>query len=111
MPRGSSEVSEPMYFVLATLLDGPLHGHAIIKRVAELSGGRVKPSVGTLYGVLDRLAANAVIVVDREETVDGRRRRYFRITDSGSALVRAEAERMHEAASVVRGRALGAFFA
>ncbi|WP_433247652.1 PadR family transcriptional regulator [Streptosporangium sp. CA-135522] len=104
-------MSEPMYYVLATLLDGPLHGHAIIKGVAETSRGRVKPSVGTLYGLLDRLAANGVIVVDREETVNGRKRRYFRITDSGEALVRAEAERMHEAASVIRGRALGASFA
>ncbi|MFC7647075.1 PadR family transcriptional regulator [Streptosporangium lutulentum] len=99
-----------MYFVLATLLDDALHGHAIMKGVAELSRGRVKPSVGTLYGVLDRLAANGVITVDREEVVNGRRRRYFRITDSGRALVRAEAERMHEAASVVRGRLIGESF-
>ena len=63
-----------------------------MKGVAELSRGRVKPSVGTLYGVLDRLAANGVITVDREEIVNGRRRRYFRITDSGRALVRAEAD-------------------
>ncbi|MFG1681259.1 PadR family transcriptional regulator [Nonomuraea sp. NPDC049269] len=101
MPRGTSEVSEPMYFVLTALRGGPLHGHAISKSIKELSGGRVQPSVGTLYGILERLNERGVIAVDREETVNGRNRRYFRITDEGQALVEAEARRMQEAASLV----------
>ncbi|MBA2895627.1 PadR family transcriptional regulator [Nonomuraea soli] len=109
MSRGSS-VSEQTYFVLAALLDGPLHGHAILKRVAELSQGRIILAVGTLYGALDRLAGSGVIVVEREEVVNGRKRRYFRITEEGSGLVQAEAKRMQEAASVVTRRTLGATF-
>ncbi|MEV4010546.1 PadR family transcriptional regulator [Nonomuraea angiospora] len=101
MPRGTSEVSEPMFFVLAALRAGPLHGHAISKSIRELSGGRVQPSVGTLYGILERLNERGVITVDREETVNGRNRRYFRITDEGQSLVEAEARRMQEAASLV----------
>ncbi|MGV9379247.1 PadR family transcriptional regulator [Nonomuraea sp. NPDC003707] len=101
MPRGTSEVSEPMFFVLAALRVGPLHGHAISKSIKELSGGRVQPSVGTLYGILERLNERGVITVDREETVNGRNRRYFRITDEGRTLVEAEARRMQEAASLV----------
>ncbi|GAA3118850.1 hypothetical protein GCM10020001_043660 [Nonomuraea salmonea] len=101
MPRGTSEVSEPMYFVLTALRAGPLHGHAISKSIKELSAGRVQPSVGTLYGILERLNERGVITVDREETVNGRNRRYFRITDEGQALVEAEARRMHEAAALV----------
>ena len=38
---------EPTYFVLASLLDGPLHGYAIIQRTKELSGGRVRLATGT----------------------------------------------------------------
>lgn len=110
MPRGTSEVSEPMYFVLTSLLDGPMHGHAIMKEIGDLSGGRVKPSVGTLYGILERLADRGVIMVDREEIVNGRGRRYFKITESGHAVVEAEARRMHEAASLVMKRSLGATF-
>jgi DNA-binding PadR family transcriptional regulator len=98
------EVSEPMYYVLAALLDGPLHGHAIIKVIAELSGSRVKPSVGTLYGILERLSDRGLIAVDREETVNGRNRRYFRISDDGQAVVRAEARRMQQAAALVMNR-------
>ncbi|MDX3100709.1 PadR family transcriptional regulator [Nonomuraea angiospora] len=101
MPRGTSEVSEPMFFVLAALRAGPLHGHAISKSIKELSGGRVQPSVGTLYGILERLNERGVITVDREETVNGRNRRYFRITDEGQSLVEAEARRMQQAASLV----------
>ncbi|MEU8245195.1 PadR family transcriptional regulator [Nonomuraea sp. NPDC048916] len=105
-------MSEQSYFVLAALLHGPLHGHAIIKKVVGLSEGRITLPVGTLYGALDRLAANGVIMIEREEIVNGRKRRYFRITEEGDRLVRAEAQRMQQAAAVVMGRpSLGATFA
>lgn len=104
MPRGTGEVSEPMYYVLTALLDGPLHGHAIMKVVAELSGRRVSPSVGTLYGVLERLNDRGLIVVDREETVAGRNRRYFRLAEEGRAVLEAEALRMQRAAALVIDR-------
>ncbi|WP_343948810.1 PadR family transcriptional regulator [Nonomuraea longicatena] len=107
MPRGSAEVSEPMYFVLTALLKGPLHGHAISKAIQDLSGGRVKPSVGTLYGILERLNERGVIAVDREEVVNGRNRRYFRITDDGQGIVEAEARRMRAAAALVLREAAG----
>ncbi|WP_049571073.1 PadR family transcriptional regulator [Nonomuraea sp. SBT364] len=105
MAEGSRGLGEPAYFVLAALLDGPMHGHAIIKAVRVLSESRVKLAVGTLYGALDRLAANHLITVDREETVDGRRRRCFRLTEEGGSQLRAEARRLHQAASVVIGTA------
>ncbi|MEV0586793.1 PadR family transcriptional regulator [Nonomuraea sp. NPDC050310] len=104
MPRRSTEVSEPMYFVLAALLDGPLHGNAIAGQVIALSCDRVRPSISTLYGILERLTAQGLLSIDREEVVSGRNRRYFRITDHGRAITAAEAERMHQAAGVVRGR-------
>jgi DNA-binding PadR family transcriptional regulator len=101
MVRFMRSMSEPTYFILAALLDGPLHGYAIIKRAQEQSGGRVRLAVGTLYGALDRLAGNGLIAVDREEVVDGRPRRCFRITEDGAHAVAEEAERMERAARVV----------
>lgn len=101
MVRRQRLVTEPTYFILAALLDGPLHGYGIIKRAAELSGGRVRLAVGTLYGALDRLSADGLITLDREEVVDGRPRRYYRITDDGTLVVTQEAERMRQAAEVV----------
>jgi DNA-binding PadR family transcriptional regulator len=94
-------MTEQTYYVLATLLDGPRHGYAIIKHALELSGGRVKLPVGTLYGSLDRLADQELIEVDHEETVAGRPRRYFRLTGDGRQAVVAEAARMQRAARLV----------
>jgi PadR family transcriptional regulator, regulatory protein PadR len=94
---------EPTYFVLASLLDGPLHGYAIIKRAEQLSGGRVRLATGTLYTALDRLTAEGNVDLVREEVVDGRIRRYYGLTDAGSAALTAEAERMAEAARLVTG--------
>ena len=100
---------EPTYFILAALLDGPLHGYGIIQRAAELSGVAVRPTAGTLYGALDRLAEQGLVVVDREETVSGRRRRYYELTSAGTAALTAEAARMRRAVAAVerRGLALG----
>jgi PadR family transcriptional regulator, regulatory protein PadR len=98
-----TEMREPTYFVLASLLDGPLHGYAIIKRAAELSGGRVKMATGTLYTALDRLAGEGYVQVVREEIVNGRARRSYGLTETGAAALRAEAARMAAAARLVTG--------
>jgi DNA-binding PadR family transcriptional regulator len=97
-------ITEPTYFVLAALLDGPLHGYGIIKRAADLSGGRVRLTAGTLYGALDRLAGQGLVEAGGEERVDGRLRRYYRLTDVGLDALRQEAARMRQAASVVTHR-------
>jgi len=85
---------EPTYFILLSLLGEPLHGYGIAKRAEELSSGRVRLTAGTLYGALDRLADQELISVDREEQVQGRRRRYYRISESGRTAVVTEVDRM-----------------
>jgi DNA-binding PadR family transcriptional regulator len=99
-------MTEPAFFVLTTLLDGPRHGYAILQSVLELSGGRVRPRVGTLYGVLDRLAAQGLIEPEREEVVDGRARRYYRLSGRGRDALSTETARLVSNAEVA-GRALG----
>jgi DNA-binding PadR family transcriptional regulator len=76
-------ITEPAFFVLTVLADGPRHGYGLAGEVAELSHGRVRLKVGSLYGVLDRLAAEGLIEPDREESRDGRLRRYYRLTEDG----------------------------
>ena len=73
---------EPTFLILAALAPQPLHGYAIIGEVAALSGGRLELRPGTLYGALDRLAAEGLLEPDREEVIEGRLRRYYRLTDS-----------------------------
>jgi len=92
---------EPTYFVLASLLPGPLHGYAIMKRAEELSRGRVRLATGTLYAALDRLTAEGYVRLVSDEVVNGRVRRSYGLTDPGAAALRAEAVRMAEAAQLV----------
>jgi PadR family transcriptional regulator, regulatory protein PadR len=95
----------PSYFVLAALLDGPLHGYVIIKRVSALSEDSVRLAAGTLYAILDRLTDAALIEVVKEEIVNGRARRYYALTTQGRDTVRVEAERLAAAATIVTNQA------
>ena len=92
------------FFVLTALADGPLHGYGIVGEVAELSQGRVTLKIGSLYGVLERLAAEGLIEADREEAHDGRLRRYYRLTEDGQRALADEAELRTATARVVRAR-------
>ena len=95
---------EPTYFVLASLLDGPLHGYAIIQRAEHLSGAQVRLATGTLYTALDRLTDEGYVRLVSEEIVAGRIRRSYGLTDDGAAALSAEARRMAEAARLVTSR-------
>ncbi|MGA5302420.1 PadR family transcriptional regulator [Nucisporomicrobium flavum] len=95
---------EPTFLILTALAEGPRHGYGIIQEVGELSGGRVKLLTGTLYTALERLTAEGLVVLDREERVDGRGRRYFRLTSDGLGALRAETVRLRELAAAAEKR-------
>lgn len=100
----SKSMTPAAFFVLTALADQPRHGYGILREIAELSDGEVQLRVGTLYGVLDRLTADGLIVLDREEVQQGRLRRYYRLTDDGVAALDAEAERMAAGAGAAKRR-------
>jgi PadR family transcriptional regulator, regulatory protein PadR len=83
MSRSTMAMQTPTYFVLASMLGGPLHGSAIIERVAAMSDGRVRLMTGTLYGALHRLMAEGLVRRAGEETLGGRVRRSYALTPSG----------------------------
>ncbi|SBT46914.1 PadR family transcriptional regulator [Micromonospora narathiwatensis] len=85
---------EPTFLILTALVGEPMHGYGLIAEVARLSDNRISLRPGTLYGALDRLVDADLVAVDHEEFVDGRLRRYYRLTEPGGALLAAEAERM-----------------
>lgn len=85
---------EPTFLILTALAAEPLHGYGLITEVSRLSDGRVALRPGTLYGALDRLVDAELVAVEREEVVDGRLRRYYRLTDHGGELLATETERM-----------------
>jgi len=71
--------------VLSILSEGESYGYAIIKRVEELSGGELQWTDGMLYPVLHRLARNGFVEAQWGKADTGRRRKYYRLTDLGSA--------------------------
>jgi DNA-binding PadR family transcriptional regulator len=87
-------LQEPTFLILAALAEAPMHGYGIIQEVTTLSDGRVTLRPGTLYGALDRLVEQGLVVADREEVVEGRLRRYYRLSDDGAGLLEAEAQRL-----------------
>lgn len=88
-----STMREQTYLVLLALAGEPLHGYAVIQRVEALSDGAVRLGPGTLYGALDRLAGEGLVAVTAEDVVDGRHRRYYRLTGTGREQLVAESER------------------
>jgi DNA-binding PadR family transcriptional regulator len=69
--------------VLASLADGPKHGHAMIEDIAGLCGTHLGP--GTLYGAIARLEQQGMI----EPLPPEDRRRPYRITAEGLRVLRA----------------------
>jgi DNA-binding PadR family transcriptional regulator len=97
-------MQEATFLILTALADGSQHGYGIITDVQEISGGRVRLRAGTLYTALDRLRADKLIEVDREEIVDNRLRRYYRLTPAGTQRLAVEAARLHANATAALTR-------
>jgi PadR family transcriptional regulator PadR len=71
--------------VLAILAEGDSYGYAILRRVRELSGGRMEWTDGMLYPVLHRLERLGHVKARWQAADSGRRRKYYRITTQGRA--------------------------
>jgi DNA-binding PadR family transcriptional regulator len=98
-----------MFHVLLALAGDDLHGYAILKEVELRTGGKVRLSTGTLYGIIKRLLNDGLILELRSrpaESDDDERRRYYRLTPQGRQVAAEEAERMDEVLSIARSRNL-----
>jgi DNA-binding PadR family transcriptional regulator len=85
--------------VLAILAKGESYGYAILKRVRELSGGELEWTDGMLYPLLHRLRRLGYVTTEWRTPPEGRRRRYYSITDEGRSAL---AEQQRQWATVTR---------
>lgn len=83
-------LTETVYYILLALIE-PAHGYVIMSRVEGMSDGAVRLAPGTLYGALENLVKQRLIV--RIESPDPRRKVYV-ITQEGYATLAQDAERM-----------------
>jgi DNA-binding PadR family transcriptional regulator len=100
----SRAMQEATFLILTALAADTQHGYGIITDVREISGGRVELRAGTLYTALDRLRGDGLIVVDREEIVEGRLRRYYRLTAAGGERLASEAAQLQANATAALTR-------
>ncbi len=83
---GLGRFAEPSLYVLLALSGGPMHGYAIMAEAQALTGEPLGP--GTLYATLSRLEARGLIAALPAED----RRRPYRLTDAGAAVLRLHLE-------------------
>ena len=108
-PESCLPLTPAAFHVLMGLVDGEKHGYAILKDIQRRAGDRVKMSVSTLYGVIQRLESEGLIgeAMSRPDpALDDERRRYFKITDFGRAVARAELRRFEDALNLARAKNL-----
>ena len=89
--------------VLAILAEGDSYGYAILKRVRELSGGRMEWTDGMLYPVLHRLERLGHVEARWEVAESGRHRKYYSITPGGRARLAEERRQWQAVNATLRG--------
>jgi PadR family transcriptional regulator PadR len=85
--------------VLAILADGESYGYAILRRVREVSDGELEWTDGMLYPLLHRLHRLGYVNTEWRIPPEGRRRRYYMITETGHAAL---ADHKNQWATVAR---------
>ena len=113
MPTADPESFLPLtpatFHVLLALADDEKHGYAIMQEVAENTDGQLRLGPGTLYGTIKRMLADGWIEESDERPdpeLDDERRRYYRLTDFGQKVARAEATRLARLVSEAKAKRL-----
>src|SRR5579859_7109757 len=89
-------LTQAVFHILLALADGEKHGYAIMQEIGERTGGAMRMGPGTLYGSIQRMLKDGLIIETRERTepIHGEeRRRYYGLTGFGRRVLRAEAIR------------------
>lgn len=87
--------------ILGILRSGRSYGYLIIKKIRELSGGKMLYSDGMLYPVLHRLEKEGLITSDWMMEEGAKPRKYYEITDAGKKALVAEQEQWQQVTEVL----------
>lgn len=108
-PDDMLPLTPAVFHILLALVDSELHGYGIMQEVARLTDGQMRLGPGTLYGSIKRMLADGLIEESEarpDPALDDERRRYYRLTDDGRRVVRAEAERLDRLVRSARSKRL-----
>lgn len=96
-PESQLPLSPAALHILLALADQERHGYAIMQEVEALTGGQVRMGPGTLYGSIKRMLRSGLVEEADERpdpALDDERRRYYRLTGFGRAVLAAETGRL-----------------
>jgi DNA-binding PadR family transcriptional regulator len=93
----------PVFQILLSLVDGPMHGYAIIRDVADRTDGDVRLTASTLYGAVARML-DGRLIDERDPPAGQERRRLYAISRRGRTLLADEARRLARAADWARDK-------
>lgn len=108
-PESFLPLTPAAFHILLALADGEKHGYGIMQEVEVISDGQIKLGPGSLYGTIKRMLADGWIEDSDERpdpSLDDERRRYYRLTDLGGRVVRAEAARLARLVDAARSKRL-----
>lgn len=105
-PASFLPITPAMFYVMVALADGEIHGYAILKDVEQLTGGAVRLSTGTLYGIIKRLLSDGLIRETSGAGAGDERRRSYALTAFGRDVARAEASRLEQTLAIARRKTL-----
>jgi DNA-binding PadR family transcriptional regulator len=108
-PENMLPLTPAVFFILLALAEGEKHGYAIMQDVAQLSDEKVRMGPGTLYTAIQRLLDSALIEETEGSGVAAdheARRRYYRLTRAGKAVLAAEVARMETVVRMARRKKL-----
>src|ERR1700722_7866953 len=100
----SASLTPAVFSILLSLAGGDRHGYAMMKDARSPEGGGIAMGPGTLYGTIERLMRDGLVI--ETDTSDNERRRYYRLTDSGRLALETELGRMDSAVAAARQRGL-----
>jgi DNA-binding PadR family transcriptional regulator len=108
-PQDLLPLTPPVFHILLALADEERHGYGIMLDVARQTDDALQLGPGTLYGCLKRMLAAGLLEESEERPdpdLDDQRRRYYRMTALGQAVVIAEAHRLANAVVAARSKRL-----
>jgi len=100
----STEFRAPTFLILAALASEPQHGYGIKQIVDAHAHDGYRVGTGTVYAALERLESEGLVAHAGAEVVNGRRRSYYELTDSGATALAEQAQKLREVAAMAEGR-------
>jgi DNA-binding PadR family transcriptional regulator len=106
-PEALLPLTPAVFHILLALADGEKHGYAIMQEITTRTGGAMRMGPGTLYGSIQRMLKDGLIIESQEHAGPAHgeeRRRYYRLTGFGQRVLQAEARRLEQLVHIAQSK-------